>query len=139
MHGFDYSNWPIKPLRVLNLRNCLKVMEPFRIDGMMFAIKRRVWDYRDGKLIETTRSVPTLYGLINSFQITATGNLTIVIRYVPQHWFELGLRISATTFALCIFYLIWDWRRGIGDRFLLTNNYRKFLSLIMRFRGFDSS
>ena len=74
--------------------------------------------YKDGKLIEKTRSVP-LYSVINGFWIDTTGDLTIVIRYVPQDWFELGLKISATTFALCIFYLIWDWRRSRGDRWAL--------------------
>jgi len=71
--------------------------------------------YRDGVLVEKVRSIP-VYGVINGFWINATGNLTIVIRYAPQEWFELGLRISATTFALCILYLVWDWRRDRGDR-----------------------
>ena len=70
--------------------------------------------YKDGRLVERIRSVP-VYGVINGFWINETGNLTIVIRYVPQDWFELGLKISATTFALCVFYLVWDWRRGRGD------------------------
>ncbi|WP_131159600.1 hypothetical protein [Aeropyrum pernix] len=64
--------------------------------------------YKDGRLVEVVRSVP-VYGVINGF-------LTIVIRYVPQDWFELGLRISAATFALCVFYLVWDRSRGKGDR-----------------------
>jgi len=71
--------------------------------------------YKEGRLIEKVRSIP-VYGVINGFWINATGNLTIVIRYVPQDWFELGLKISATTFALCIFYLVWEWRRCKGDR-----------------------
>jgi len=29
---------------------------------------------------------------------------TIIIGYVPQDWFELGLKIPASTFALCILY-----------------------------------
>ncbi|RLE57254.1 MAG: hypothetical protein DRJ40_02775 [Thermoprotei archaeon] len=71
--------------------------------------------YKGGKLVEKVRSIP-VYGVINGFWINATGNLTIVIRYVPQDWFEFGLKISVTTFALCVFYLVWDWRRGRGDR-----------------------
>jgi len=71
--------------------------------------------YKNGKKVEVIKSVP-LYSVINGFWINATGDLTIVIRYVPQDWFELGLKISATTFILCIFYLIWDWRRSRGDR-----------------------
>ncbi len=74
--------------------------------------------YKDGRLVERVRSDP-VYGVINGFWINETGNLTIAIRYVPQDWFELGLKISATTFALCVFYLVWDWRRGRGDRWAL--------------------
>jgi len=74
--------------------------------------------YKDGKLIESVKSIP-VYGIINGFWINETGNLTIVIRYIPQDWFELGLRISGATFTACIFYLVWDWRRGKGDRWAL--------------------
>ena len=71
--------------------------------------------YRDDGPDEKVRTI-SIYGVINGFWINETGNLTIVIRHVPQDWFELGLKISATTFALCVFYLVWDWRRGRGDR-----------------------
>ena len=74
--------------------------------------------YKNGRLAEIVRSIP-VYGVINGFWINETGNLTIVIRYVPQDWFELGLKISTTTFILCIFYLVWDWRRSRGDRWAL--------------------
>jgi len=74
--------------------------------------------YKNGKLVEKVRSIP-LYGVINGFWIDETGNLTIVIRYVPQDWFELGLKISGATFIACIFYLVWDWRRSRGDRWAL--------------------
>ena len=86
--------------------------------------------YRDGRLIEKVRSIP-VYGVINGFWINETGNLTIIIRYVPQDWFELGLKISATTFTLCIFYLIWDWRRSRGDRWALglEKVFRRALTL----------
>jgi hypothetical protein len=69
--------------------------------------------YRDGRLVEKVRSVP-VYGVINGFWINATGNLTVVIRYAPQDWFEQGLKVSATTFALCVFYLVWSWKRNRG-------------------------
>lgn len=39
--------------------------------------------YRDGRLVERVRSIP-VYGVINGFWINATGDLTIVIMYVPQ-------------------------------------------------------
>jgi len=74
--------------------------------------------YKDGKLIERVRSIP-VNGVINGFLINETGNLAIVIRFVPQDWFELGLRISVVTFTLCIFYLIWDWRRSKGDKWAI--------------------
>ena len=66
--------------------------------------------YKNGKLVEKVRSIP-LYSVINGFWINETGNLTIVIRYTPQDWFELGLKISALTFIGCIGYLFYDWRR----------------------------
>ncbi|MCS7385817.1 MAG: hypothetical protein NDF55_03615 [archaeon GB-1867-005] len=84
--------------------------------------------YRDGELLEGVRSIP-VYGVINGFWINETGDLTIVIRYVPQDWFELGLKISATTFALCIFYLVWDWRRSRGDRWALA--LRKYVGRVL--------
>jgi len=36
--------------------------------------------------------------VINGFWINETGNLEIIIRYTPQDWFELGLKISGLTF-----------------------------------------
>jgi hypothetical protein len=73
--------------------------------------------YKDEKLVEVVESTP-VYSIVNGFWINETGNLTIVIRYVPQDWFELGLRISVLTFAVCVFYLVWDWRSR-GDRWAL--------------------
>ncbi|RLI19827.1 hypothetical protein DRO54_07620 [Candidatus Bathyarchaeota archaeon] len=75
--------------------------------------------YEDDRLIERVRSIPVFYGVINGFWINEAGDLKIVFRYVPRDWFELGLKISATTFALCISYLIWDWRRSKGNRWAL--------------------
>ncbi len=71
--------------------------------------------YKDGELVERVRSIP-VYGVINGFWINETGNLTIVIRYVPQDWFELGLKISFITFVSCVLYLVWDWRKSRGDK-----------------------
>ena len=87
---------------------------------------------RNGALLN--RIKPFLMNSIMGFRIRATGNLTIVIRYVPQDWFELGLRISATTFALCVFYLVWNWRRGRGDRWALWLE-RRLRVVGGRFRG----
>lgn len=44
MHGFNYSNWPIKPPNKCFTANGVKVMECFGIDGMAFAIRKKVWD-----------------------------------------------------------------------------------------------
>jgi hypothetical protein len=65
-------------------------------------------------MTETVKSIP-LYSVINGFWINETGNLEIVIRYTPQHWFEVGLMISATTFIGCISYVFYDWRGEKGD------------------------
>lgn len=70
--------------------------------------------YKNGKLAEKVRSIP-LYSVINGFWINETGELEIVVRYVPQEWFELGLRISMLTFIGCVSYVIYDWRRERGD------------------------
>ena len=65
--------------------------------------------------MDVVKSIP-LYSVINGFWIEETGDLDVVIRYKPQDWFEIGLVISGTTFALCIFYLFYDWRRIKGDK-----------------------
>jgi len=44
MHGFSYSNWPIKPPNKCFTASGIKVMECFGIDGMAFAIKKKIWD-----------------------------------------------------------------------------------------------
>ena len=93
--------------------------------------------YKDGKLVKKVRSIP-LYSVINGFWINETGNLTIVIRYLPQDWFELGLKISALTFVGCIGYLFYDWRRERGDRWAkdierrLNENLSKFIAKVKR-------
>jgi len=53
-----------------------------------------------------------LYGAINGFQINQTGNLNIVISFAPQYWYQLGFVISGLTFAFCIFYIIYDYKRN---------------------------
>ncbi len=77
--------------------------------------------YKNGKLVEKVKPVP-LYGVINGFWINETGNLTIILRYTPQDWFELGLKISGSTFLLCILYIFYDWRREKGDKWAIKLN-----------------
>lgn len=44
MQGFNYSNWPVKPIRKLVLENGLKALESFGVDGMLFMLRRRTWE-----------------------------------------------------------------------------------------------
>jgi len=66
--------------------------------------------YKDGEKIEVVNSLP-LYGVLNAFQIKNTGDLNIVLNFVPQYWYQIGLLISGLTFAFCIIYIIYEWRR----------------------------
>lgn len=89
--------------------------------------------YKNGTLVEKVSSI-LLYGVINGFWINETGNLTIIIRYKPQDWFELGLKISGTTLTLCVVYLFYDWRREKGDRWttLLSRRMRMLKASVKR-------
>ena len=66
--------------------------------------------YKQGKKLDMVKSMP-LYSAFNGFQINQTGNLDVVVSFSPQYWHQVGLVISAVTFAFCIFYIIYDWRR----------------------------
>lgn len=67
--------------------------------------------YKNGEKVDASRSIP-LYGVLNAFQINETGNLEIVIRYIRQDWFEMGLAVSAATLFFCIFWLCYDWKKN---------------------------
>ncbi|WP_330999823.1 carbohydrate binding domain-containing protein [Archaeoglobus neptunius] len=84
--------------------------------------------YKDGRKVETVKSIP-LYSVINGFWINETGDLEIVIRYKPQDWFEIGLMISGLTFAGCVGYLFYDWRREKEDRWVkrIENKVKEIL------------
>ncbi len=75
--------------------------------------------YKGNISIKYTKSFP-VFNSLNGFWIDETGDLTIVIRYVPQNWFESGLKISFITYVSSIAYLVWDaWKekiRGIRHR-----------------------
>jgi hypothetical protein len=66
--------------------------------------------YNQGKKMDVVTSTP-IYGAINGFQINQTGGLDVVISFSPQYWYHVGFVISGATFAFCIFYIIYDWRR----------------------------
>jgi hypothetical protein len=94
--------------------------------------------YKDGKLVEKVKPIP-LYGVINGFWINTTGdNLEIVIRYKPQDWFEVGLVISGITFASCLFYLFYDWRRSKRDKWAIKLESKLKNIKFVRFLSFIS-
>jgi hypothetical protein len=67
--------------------------------------------YKNGKIVDTDYHPIPLYGVINAFEIKETGDLEVVLRYMRQDWFEIGLIISAITLAFCISFLFYDWKR----------------------------
>jgi len=92
--------------------NDMRVSKPFILafaEPYDPAWEARIYD--EGKMVGAVKSVP-LYGAINSFHVNKTGDIDIVIRYVRQDWFEVGLVISGVTIAFCIFYLFYDWIRN---------------------------
>jgi hypothetical protein len=94
--------------------------------------------YKDGKLVEKVKPIP-VYGVINGFWISTTGdNLEIVIRYKPQDWFEIGLVISGITFASCLFYLFYDWRRSKRDKWAIKLESKLKNIKFVRFLSFIS-
>jgi hypothetical protein len=71
--------------------------------------------YKNGKKVDVVNSAPSYSG-INGFRINQTGNLDIVIKYGPQHWFEIGLMISGITLTCCLFYIMYCWIRNKRER-----------------------
>jgi hypothetical protein len=82
--------------------------------------------YKDGLKIGTAKSNP-LYGAINSFQIKQTGYLDVELAFKPQQWYYIGFVISGLTFAFCIFYIIYDWKRGRAVRSASSDVNSQFL------------
>jgi len=64
-------------------------------------------------------SIP-VFGLFNGFVINEVGDLTIVIKYLPQDLFNVGLGISIMTFTLSIFSIIYEWGRSRKYKILST-------------------
>jgi len=54
----------------------------------------------------------------NKIEKDGDGKFTIVIYFLPQSFFYLGLFISMTTLILCVSYLFYDWRLGRGDEWV---------------------
>jgi hypothetical protein len=69
--------------------------------------------YKNGKIVDTDYHPIPIYGVINAFEVKETGNLEVVLRYMRQDWFEIGLIISAITLAFCISFLFYDWKRRL--------------------------
>jgi hypothetical protein len=72
--------------------------------------------YKNGKIVDTDYHPIPLYGVINAFEIKETGDLEVVLRYMRQDWFEIGLIISAITLAFCISFLFYDWKRRLKQK-----------------------
>jgi hypothetical protein len=69
--------------------------------------------YKNGKIVDTDYHPIPIYGVINAFEVKETGNLEVVLRYMRQDWFEIGLIISAITLAFCVSFLFYDWKRRL--------------------------
>jgi hypothetical protein len=67
--------------------------------------------YKVGKKVGVAKSMP-MYGTINSFHIEETGDFDVVLAFVPQERYHIGLLISGVTFVFSISYIIYDWRRN---------------------------
>jgi len=48
MHGFNYCNWPVQPLKRLSLSGSIRALEVFGVDGMCFLVNGKVWRDIDG-------------------------------------------------------------------------------------------
>ncbi len=66
----------------------------------------------EGKDVEYNliRPIP-LYNAINGFQINQIGDLDIIVEYEPQRWLRMGTIVSTITLIICIFYLMYYWRK----------------------------
>ncbi len=52
--------------------------------------------YKEGRLVETEKPIP-LFGTTDGFWISSTGDMQVVLDYVPQGAFDAGLIVSALT------------------------------------------
>ena len=46
------------------------------------------------------------------FRSIRLADLDIVLSFAPQYWYQVGFVISGLTFAFCIFYIIYDYKRN---------------------------
>ncbi|MHA1594752.1 MAG: hypothetical protein ACTSXX_08415 [Candidatus Baldrarchaeia archaeon] len=79
--------------------------------------------YKDKEFIEECNSVP-VYGILLGFLLNETGELRILIKYIPQDWFKTCLKISSLAifgYILCLFY---NWRLSCGDSWALIINHK---------------
>jgi len=67
--------------------------------------------YENGEKTGTVKPVE-LYGVINGYQINATGDLHLEMRYAPQDTFEATAAISLAVLLVCIFYLVYSIKKG---------------------------
>lgn len=60
--------------------------------------------YKDKKIINKTGAIP-IYSIINGFKINDIGNISIIVRYKPQYWYEISLMASAIMLITNIIYI----------------------------------
>ena len=64
--------------------------------------------YKNGSLVETVHP-ERLYGTINQYNITSTGNLTIRVSYTPQSLVNTGMLISPVLYIACAAMVTMIW------------------------------
>ena len=95
----------------------------FLVFAETYSLNWKAYVYRNNSLIDVVSSLP-VYGAINGFWIDTIGNLTVVIRYIPQNLFEIGTKITTTSLAMCLLCLALPWIRKTA-KYLYKVKYRK--------------
>jgi hypothetical protein len=54
--------------------------------------------------------------MLNGFFINKTGNFTVIIEYLPQQWFNIGISITVLSIAGIFVYFIWIKKRIWWDK-----------------------
>ena len=76
-----------------------------------------------------------IYAIINGFWIEDTGELEIVVEYLPQRWFYIGAGISLLTLLCCLSYLGFEWYRERQRRIKRPNiNEHLYTQAILELR-----
>lgn len=93
----DSSSWKIN----------INATDPFMLSSLeTYDPQWQAEVYRNDKKIKEIGAIP-LYSMINGFWIDDVGNLTIIVKYKLQKWYDIGLIISIFTIICCIGYTIY--------------------------------